>query len=681
MRTVRCTTLGINPPIRRFGRAIAMRPYFASLLLVFTGWVVAGEQSAPSLATLAADPDLFLRIARQAQKWDEPAEPLRIVGPIHFVGTQGLGVYLITGTEGHIVLNTGMPGSGPMIEASIRKLGFNPRDVRILLTNHAHIDHVGDHAYLKRATGAQVAMIAEEVGALAAGGAFDPQYGTAKGFLYAPVATDRVLRDGEKVSLGNIAMTAHHTPGHSLGSVTWTMTVHADGRDYAVVFPDGLGINPGFRVAVNPQFPGREAHYRATFAKLEAMKPDIWISAHNADMDFDAKRVRAATEGTRAWIDPEGYRKFLATNRERLETTVAAERSAVATTAAPAAAVAGTGSTAGTPAALPPLPTIPPGADMIRLKTGTVLFGRLKSASYGMLLFDLVGVGDTEIKIREVTQLVASSADFELDMNGKDRQTGRIGAGTTAGEFVFTPENGTPGTLALADVVKVKRVELKLLERLDGILGAGFGYSSGTDSQQLSMISYGTYSAGSYRLTGYYGLVMADAPGQSLQTVRMEGGLGGQVSFGGKWLALQYFLYQEIPVMGVNSRYASITGGGWRLVHNPRMDLDIGTGIVVQRENPAGGPARDAQYELPIVFGLQYGFPKYQSRFGLNSVFYHSLSDADRNRLDVRMSLTHELFTNFTFGLEVLYNWDSDPIAPGAEDSSTTATFQAGYKF
>jgi metallo-beta-lactamase class B len=663
------------------GGTIAMKHHFASLLLLYTGLVVAGEQTAPSMETLAADPDLFLKIARQAQKWDVPAEPLRIVGPIHFVGTQGLGVYLITGNEGHIVLNTGMPGSGPMIEASIRKLGFNPRDVKILLTNHAHIDHVGDHAYLKRVTGAQVAMIAEEVGALAAGGAFDPQYGAAKGFLYDPVTTDRVLRDGEKVSLGNLTMTAHHTPGHSLGSVTWTMTVHADGRDYEVVFPDGTGINPGFRVAVNPQFPDREAHYRATFAKLEAMNPDIWISAHNADMDFDAKRVRAATEGTRAWVDQEGYRKFLATNRERLEATVAAERRAVAEPAAPAPATASAGPAAGTPAALPPLPSIPPGADMIRLKTGTVMFGRLKSASYGMLLFDLVSVGDTEIKIQEVTQLVASSADFELDMNGQERQTGKIGAGTMAGEFVFTPEGGAPSTLALAEVVKVKRVELELLERLDGIVGAGYGYSSGTDSQQLSTISYATYSAGSYRLTGYYGLVMADAPGQSLQTVRMEAGLGGLVSFSGRWLAMQYFLYQEIPVMGVNSRYVSITGGGRRLVHNPRMDLDIGTGIVVQRENPAGGPAREEQYELPIVLNLQYGLPRHQSRIGVNSVFYHSISESDRNRLDVRTSLTHELFTNFTFGLEVLYNWDSDPIAPGADDSSTTVSFQAGYKF
>src|SRR6186997_1693602 len=94
--------------------------------------------------------NLFLTTARTALKWDEPAEPAKIIGPIYFVGTKGLGSFLIKGSEGDIVLYTGMPGSGPMIEKSIVKLGFDPKDVKLILTGHAHCDHAGGHAYLQK---------------------------------------------------------------------------------------------------------------------------------------------------------------------------------------------------------------------------------------------------------------------------------------------------------------------------------------------------------------------------------------------------------------------------------------------------------------------------------------------------------------------------------------------------
>ena len=115
---------------------------------------------------MAKNPAMFLKAARTAQKWDEPAEPLKIAGPIYFVGTKGLSVWLITGSEGDILLNTCMPGSGPMIEASIRKLGMDPMRIKWLLTGHSHVDHVGGHAYIKKLTGAQVAVAVQEVGLL-----------------------------------------------------------------------------------------------------------------------------------------------------------------------------------------------------------------------------------------------------------------------------------------------------------------------------------------------------------------------------------------------------------------------------------------------------------------------------------------------------------------------------------
>jgi hypothetical protein len=160
-------------------------------------WLPASAQQAMTpeqqKAAMANDPKLFLKVARTAMKWDEAAEPTRIAGPIHFVGTKGLSVWLITGSEGHVLLNTGMQDSGPMIESSIRKLGFDPKDIKWLLAGHAHVDHVAGHAYLKKLTGASVAIAAEEVGLMESGSKGDFNYDGVPGFDFAPVKVDRVL--------------------------------------------------------------------------------------------------------------------------------------------------------------------------------------------------------------------------------------------------------------------------------------------------------------------------------------------------------------------------------------------------------------------------------------------------------------------------------------------------------
>jgi metallo-beta-lactamase class B len=234
-----------------------------------------------------------------------------------------------------VLLNTAMQDSGPMIESSIRKLGFDPQNIGWLLTGHAHVDHVGGHAYIKQLTGARVAVAREEVTLLESGGKGDFNYDRVPGFDFAPVKVDRVLRDGDVIKLGNIALTAHVTPGHNLGAITWTMEF-ADGDSlYNVVFPDGSGVNPGFRVARNPSYPGIEGDYRQTLHVLESLKPDIWLHSHTDTMGFAAKAARARTEGVRAWVDPEGYRKWVASERAKFEDEVSAEISAVSVTNAP----------------------------------------------------------------------------------------------------------------------------------------------------------------------------------------------------------------------------------------------------------------------------------------------------------------------------------------------------------
>jgi metallo-beta-lactamase class B len=127
---------------------------------------------------LAKDNNLFLSLARKVLKWDEPTEPIKIVGPLYFVGTMGLSSWLFTTPEGHILLNTGMPDSGPLIVESIRKLGFKPEDIKIIINGHAHSDHAGAFAYIKELTHAQLAVMEPDVRPMEDGGKSDFHYGT-----------------------------------------------------------------------------------------------------------------------------------------------------------------------------------------------------------------------------------------------------------------------------------------------------------------------------------------------------------------------------------------------------------------------------------------------------------------------------------------------------------------------
>ena len=260
------------------------------------------------------------------ESWEHPEEPVRIVGPIYFVGTKGLGVYLLTTSEGHILMNTGMPSSGPMIEGSIRKLGFKPDDIKLMINSHAHIDHAGAFAYFKERYGVQMAVMREDVAAMESGDKGDFAYGDE--LLYPPVKVDRILRDGDTIKLGDVLLTAYHTPGHTRGSTTWFSNLVVDGKAYVVVFPDGAGFNPGYRLVRDPSYPGIADDYRRTHHFLEMLKPDIWLAQHNEYYDLAAKKERAKTEGVDAWIDPEGYRRFIAGKKRAFEDEVDAEMGA-----------------------------------------------------------------------------------------------------------------------------------------------------------------------------------------------------------------------------------------------------------------------------------------------------------------------------------------------------------------
>lgn len=303
--------------------SILVRFVAASTLLsalAFSATAQTLPQTLPSKEQLANDNKLFVFWANKALKWEEPTEPVRIIGPIYSVGTKGLGVFLFATSEGHILMNTGMPSSGPMILDSIRKLGFRPEDIKVMINAHAHIDHAGAFAFMKRLTGAQLAIMQDDVAAMESGDRNDFKY--RDDLAYEGVKVDRVLRDGDTVQLGEVLLTAYHTPGHTRGATTWIANLVVDGKAYVVAFPDGAGFNPGYRIAKDPSYPGIADDYRKTHHRLEMIKPDIWLAQHNEYYDFEGKRKRAETEGARAWADAEGYRRFVAGKKRAFEDQV-----------------------------------------------------------------------------------------------------------------------------------------------------------------------------------------------------------------------------------------------------------------------------------------------------------------------------------------------------------------------
>jgi metallo-beta-lactamase class B len=299
-----------------------VRQNIGYIVAVITTAVLAGL-AALAIVSRAQSPAVPPNVPPENRIWYEPVEPLRIVGPIHYVGTRDLAVYLVATPAGHILIDGAMPPSAPLIEASIRKLGFKPEDIRILLTSQAHIDHVGTMAHFKKSTGAQVAVMEGDVPLLKSGGRADYLFADRADFHFDPVAADRVLKDGDIVELGGVRLTARLTPGHTRGTTTWMTSVAAGGRSYTVVLAGSGSVNPGTRLVKNPSYPGIADDYRRAFRLLESLTPEIFLAAHASAFNLEAKRVRADIDGVQAFVDPDGYRALVAAQKKTFESLVA----------------------------------------------------------------------------------------------------------------------------------------------------------------------------------------------------------------------------------------------------------------------------------------------------------------------------------------------------------------------
>jgi|SRR5579872_5072262 len=250
-------------------------------------------------------------IALYSQNSDnQPFPPYKIIANVYYVGASDITSYLITTPAGHILINSGYENTPPIIVDGIRKLGFKIEDVKILLNGQAHFDHVAGQAAMQRLTGAKIYSSEPEVAVLESGGKADPRWGHE--VTYPVVKVDHVVRDLEQVTLGGVTLTAHMTPGHSIGCTTWTMKVSDGGKSYDVVFVGGTTINPGVKFIGKPTYPGIADDYARTFRVLHALKCDVFLGAHGGyyGMKEKYKKMKDGA-GTNPFIDPDGYRTFV----------------------------------------------------------------------------------------------------------------------------------------------------------------------------------------------------------------------------------------------------------------------------------------------------------------------------------------------------------------------------------
>lgn len=247
--------------------------------------------------------------SRAPEEWNQPVKPFRIIDNIYYVGSSGIASFLIATPNGHILLDCGTSETVPLVVGGIRQLGFKPEEVRILLNSHGHYDHAGGMAALKKITGAPLIMDDADALLLENGGKGDLQYRDS--FTYPPVKVDRPLRNGESVELGGFRMTAHFTPGHTRGCVTWTLQASENGKVYDVVIVGGLTA-PNYVLWKNPRYPGVAEDFQRTFKILRALPCDVFLTMHGFQFGLAGKIERLKQGGrVNPFFDPQGYRKFI----------------------------------------------------------------------------------------------------------------------------------------------------------------------------------------------------------------------------------------------------------------------------------------------------------------------------------------------------------------------------------
>ena len=252
---------------------------------------------------------LALLLLAQMGVRNEPLEPFHVVGNVYSVGGSDVTSFLIATPKGHVLIDGGLREMGLQIARNVEKLGFKLEDVKVLLLTHAHFDHAGGLAELKRRTGAQIVLSRADSEAAARGGKGDPQFGDTLPFH--PVYADRVVQEAAVVRVGPTELVAHLTPGHTRGCTTWTTVQEEEGRELRVVFSCSVSVPDNYKLTGNPQYPSVVDDYERSFRALRALPCDVLLAPHASLFHQDERRARIAPGAPNPFVDPAACAAYL----------------------------------------------------------------------------------------------------------------------------------------------------------------------------------------------------------------------------------------------------------------------------------------------------------------------------------------------------------------------------------
>jgi metallo-beta-lactamase class B len=265
-------------------------------------------------------------VATHPRGWAEPREPFHVVGNVYSVGSAELTSFLIATPKGHVLIDGGLSELAPQIVRNIDKLGFKLEEVKVLLVSHAHFDHAGGLAELKRRTGAQVVASRADAEAMARGGKGDPQFGDS--IPFAPVYADRIVQEGGVVRVGPTELVAHVTPGHTQGCTTWTTVQHEDAQALQVVFNCSVSVPDEYRLLGNPRYPRAVDDYERSFRTLRALPCDVLLGPHASFFQQDQRRARIKDGAPNPFVDPAACGAYLDRSEQAFRAHLEKERSA-----------------------------------------------------------------------------------------------------------------------------------------------------------------------------------------------------------------------------------------------------------------------------------------------------------------------------------------------------------------
>jgi metallo-beta-lactamase class B len=284
--------------------------------------------AAPAEAQVVADAPID---CPACEAWNVPHEPFRIFGNTYYVGTAELAAILIAGDDGLVLLDAALPQSAPLIDRNIAALDFAAADVRLIVNSHPHFDHAGGIAALQRASGAAVAASPSAAEALRAGTptADDPQF-LVPNNGFPPVGNVRVIGNGETLRVGNVAITAHFTPGHTPGGTTWSWRACEGARCLDLVYADSLNAVSAdeFRFSGGRGSPSIVDVFERAIRTVEALPCDILLTPHPGFFGMQEKLARRSAGEADAFVDANACRAYASAARTRLEQRIATERAA-----------------------------------------------------------------------------------------------------------------------------------------------------------------------------------------------------------------------------------------------------------------------------------------------------------------------------------------------------------------